>query len=188
MLVVITSEENHKDEVKTIHALFENGLERLHLRKPKSSEEEYQTIVERINPKYYSRISIHQYHNLADKYSLGGKHFRKSDKLKPIENEAKITSTGTHSIEEFLQQEPFYDDVFLSPVFKSISKLDYFPTETLDINHINVKLRKKAIALGGLNTQTIKEAKNKGYVNFAVLGAIWLSKNPIKTFIELNSQ
>ncbi|MGZ4048350.1 MAG: thiamine phosphate synthase, partial [Bacteroidia bacterium] len=45
----------------------------------------------------------------------------------------------------------------------------------------------KIIALGGIDENTIQEAINLGFDGAAVLGAIWMSKDPLEKFINLQN-
>lgn len=184
MLIVITSETKINNEAQLINTLFEAGLERLHIRKPTFSEKEYAVFISKINSGYYPKIFLHEHHALVEKYNLGGQHFRKKDNPIPLSIKTP-RSTGVHSIKEFKEKESYYDYLLISPVFESISKIGYRSEENLSIQQLNVDLKKKAVALGGITISNIQIAQKMGYSNFAVLGSIWTKKNPLSAFKEM---
>ena len=68
------------------------------------------------------------------------------------------------------------DYVFLSPVFDSISKLNYhanYTPEEIRKAHKAGIIDKKVIALGGIDTDNIRQVKNYGFGGAAILGALW---------------
>ena len=52
-MIVITNPTPITNEISTIHSLFENGLELLHIRKPDFSEDEMRSYLSEIELKYY---------------------------------------------------------------------------------------------------------------------------------------
>lgn len=73
-LVVITMPDFFADEAQCIEALFRNGLQYLHLRKPKASAEEYGALLRQIDPCYYDRIVLHDHFELLEEFPLKGVH------------------------------------------------------------------------------------------------------------------
>jgi len=47
---------------------------------------------------------------------------------------------------------------------------------------------KKIFALGGVCAENLKALKKMGFAGAATLGNIWLSKNPLKTFLEMKAK
>ena len=77
-------------------------------------------------------------------------------------------------------------------MFNSISKKEYasrFHNQSISTLFDKIKKRKKyilpVIALGGINLQTINQAKQLGFSGAAMLGGIWENDNPEKTFKEI---
>lgn len=188
-LIVITSEQAYVNEALLINELFDNGLMLLHLRKPSYTLAECTQLIEWIHKKYYDRIVIHQHHSLAIKYALKGVHLTESKRKMVNEseyldgfqqNQINYFSTSCHQIEDIKALQFDYAAVFLSPVFDSISKVNYKGKE-LDVNHLN----RKVIALGGITPEKCIEAKQLGYKGVAALGWIWNSDNEVQNFKEL---
>ena len=85
-------------------------------------------------------------------------------------------SRSCHSLEEVKEHKKNCDYVFLSPVFDSISKLNYhanYTPEEIRKAHKAGIIDKKVIALGGIDTDNIRQVKNYGFGGAAIMGALW---------------
>ena len=188
-LIVITSSERVEQESKKINALFEAGMEILHIRKPNFSKKEYIDLLNEIKMEYHSQIKIHDFFELADNYNLLGVHLNIRYPNYTGKRMVNI-SKSCHCIEE-LGAINEYDYVFLSPIFDSISKKGYFSNfddETLYTASLNGKINEKVIALGGVNQQTLPLVKKYAFGGAAVLGEIWKTEDIVTNFLNLNSK
>ena len=130
-LIVITHPDYFIGEGKLINALFDAGLQLLHLRKPGNDVVKFMLLMKEINPVYYPEISIHQHHELADMFLIKRLHY--PEKLWEVTSGAKrieLFAKGFHlsrSIHEWVPpaDTEFLDYVFFGPVFNSISKNGY---------------------------------------------------------------
>ncbi len=189
-LVVITKEDFFAEEAAWINALFEAGLEYLHLRKPKSTEVELEELLCKIKEQYYSRIALHDNFQLIVKYNLGGVHLN-SRNPEPPQGFAGRVSRSCHSVEEAAQTKKQYDYVTLSPIFNSISKQGYNAAFT-DVQLEQAKacgiIDNKVIALGGVTEENIHRAKEMSFGGVAVLGTIWnepTKDDAVKKFLDM---
>lgn len=197
-LIIITPEINHPEEIDFIHALFENGLLQLHVRKPFFSTTDYHDFLCQINQKYHSRISIHDNSELLKVFPGLGLHVRsltrESEKIGNIIGSLSPStiSTSFHSWNEIEKNQYPFDYVFISPVFDSISKKGYRANINLaEIKEIKQKMalqNKKQfpiIALGGVDATNIGLLYQNGFDGAAVLGAVWESGDPLGYFLKL---
>jgi thiamine-phosphate pyrophosphorylase len=185
-LIVITPEKNHPREFELITSLFENGLQILHIRKPQAAENELKNYLQQIPKKFYKKIVIHSHYKLAKELNLKGVHLtEKTRKEKRINSSLKIISTSFHSTIDILKSRRKYEYIFLSPVFDSISKKGYKGSFEIEDLKLLLKKNKNVIALGGINAENIKAVKQVGFFGVAFIGAIWQSKNPVKSYKEL---
>ncbi|SFT80766.1 thiamine-phosphate pyrophosphorylase [Lishizhenia tianjinensis] len=182
MLILFTPEQDHPQEMEIVCALFEAGLERLHLRKPGANKEVYKAYLEALPSKYCNKVYLHQHHDLKAHFPEIKLHQRNQDL--PNEN-FKAQTTGAHSIDEALEKLEHFEEVYLSPVFPSISKPGYESRETLSIAYLAAEKRSKIIALGGISSTTIEQAKSLGYQHFALLGTVWKAEDPLEIFRQL---
>lgn len=198
-LVLISNPENFNGEHKLVQKLFSAGLEYFHLRKPGYSIEDYIKYIEKMPEQYHKKIIVHNFIDLYPEYNLKGIHFSRVNKHRINEfNGAAIQkSISTHSYNELLNLNRF-DYAFLSPVYDSISKENYYskfsPEEITNFFKTN-KTDTRVIALGGISSGNIEKTLLMGFDGVAVMGALWNNffnwKNKDKTiryFTELNKK
>jgi len=184
-MIVITNPSSIANEISIIESLFEEGLSLLHIRKPDFSELEMAQFIHQIRLEFRSKLALHNHHELAEDFGINRIHFSEKDRKNsfPIRQHQKILSTSTHSMEDFNSLENDFDYAFLSPVYKSISKVDYHPKENLfEALKRRTNHKIKVIALGGIDAKNIKETLENGFDDVALLGTIWNNENPIKQF------
>jgi thiamine-phosphate pyrophosphorylase len=187
-LIVITSSERVEQEAEKINALFEAGMEILHIRKPDFSKQEYTNLLEKIKQKYHNLIKIHEFFELTENYNLLGVHLNVRNLNYTGKQKVNI-SKSVHLIEE-LENIDEYDYVFLSPIFDSISKKGYFSNfddELLTKASLEKKINQKVIALGGINQQTLPLLRKYAFGGAAILGEIWTTKDVVANFLNLKS-
>src|SRR5580693_580545 len=83
-LIVISSSKTLANETQILTSFFEQGLQTLHLNKPKYSTPKLAKLIRSIPEKYHNRIIIHSHHNLLLKFDLKGVHLTKKHKKKKI--------------------------------------------------------------------------------------------------------
>lgn len=186
-LLVLTSEGEVKDEANVLNLLFDNGLMTLHLRKPLFEVEDYQALLDKINPEFHKRIVLHFNHELCGQYGLKGVHLQENTRLtlnkKLLSYVAGFKSNGYsvsssfHTPEEIEEAKVAFDYVLLSPVFNSISKIGY-EGKGFNVRH----LKSNVFGMGGVNEHTIQKTYNLGYQGGGVLGGIWNSEDYLKSF------
>ena len=174
-LILITPPTYFVEEDKIITSLFEEGLDVLHLRKPNTAPMFAERLLTLIPEQYHKRIVVHGHFYLKDEYRLKGIHLNQRNPNLP-ENYKGHVSCSCHSLEEVKVQKRNCDYVFLSPVFDSISKKDYhanYTPEEIRQTHKAGIIDKKVFALGGIDTNNIRQVKEYGFGGAAILGALW---------------
>ncbi len=174
-LILITSPTYFVEEDQIITALFEEGLEILHLRKPGTIPLFAERLLTLIPERFHRRIVIHDHFFLQEEYRLKGIHLNARNPNPPSGYTGHI-SCSCHSLEEVKEYKPGCDYVFLSPVFDSLSKKNYkaaYPTEEIRAAAKEGIIDRKVVALGGIDQDNIAEVKNFGFGGAAVLGALW---------------
>ncbi len=193
MIIVFTAEHDQNHEIENINQLFEEGLEALHFRKPHFNFEKCVDFLEKIDASYHSKIMTHQFHGLTEMFDLNGVHFKETfrksistnieDFVLMLQTSGFEISTGFHNVDELIDNEYLYDYTFLSPVFDSISKLNY-QKKVFDFEKLK-QCNNRVIALGGIHKENISQVFEKGFDGVAVLGSIWQANDPIKAYKEL---
>ena len=187
-MIVITNPVAIADEINIIHALFECGLELLHVRKPEYSIEELKLFLSKVNPEFQSRMVLHQQHQVANEFGIHRIHFTESaraalDLESKDNNDGFIKSTSIHTMANFNQLDSCFEYAFLGPIYQCISKPDY--KSDLDVVKAiaqRTNFKTKLVALGGISIENIEETYQLGFDNVALLGSIWTSNQPIQNF------
>lgn len=190
-LILISPPKMHTNELDLLHQCFNLGLKCYHLRKPAFSLNDMAEYLREIDEKYINKVVLHSHHQLKEDFNLKGIHFREPDrkqflrKLKAeqegftqeLQQSQKLTlSSSIHSLEDLKTESDYFDYVFLSPVFESISKQGYKPKIKWEVSTIKEEVKPQLIALGGIEEDKILEVKKLGFEGVAVLGAVWKEK------------
>jgi thiamine-phosphate pyrophosphorylase len=190
-LVVISPEDEHAREHAVLDALFVAGLERYHVRKPAWSRVRLETWLQEVPERWRPRLVLHQHHELVETHGLGGRHWRDDGAAPAIsEMKGKLTSRSCHNLAAVRAALGRYDSVFLGPVFPSISKPGYEPSQRFSRTEISSLLANRTtgerhtavLALGGITPERVGEVHALGFDGVAVLGAIWGAADPVRVF------
>jgi thiamine-phosphate pyrophosphorylase len=190
-LIVITHEKYIAGEAVSINGLFEAGLQFLHIRKPSYHTEGIKNLLGFISKDFHPKIVLHGHYELLESFNLKGAHLpektRKGGKTEDIKT---IVSTSFHKLEDIKSEQINFEYVFFSPVFQSISKKGYKPSDRLQKVKDYLQSDKKpthppVIALGGITNENISQLKDIGFSGAASLGYIWENPNPLDQFNKL---
>ena len=175
MIIIISNPAPLADEATVINELFDAGMELFHLRKPEYTKEELKTLLLKIGSDHYSKIALHQHHELTEEFEIKRLHYteKKRMELKEFKKENGVLSTSVHSMKEYKNLSPDFDYAFFGPVFNSISKINYSSVVEDNFNLSREKTATKIIAIGGINEENINKAFEMGFDGAALLGAIW---------------
>ncbi len=183
-LIVITTPTYFIEEDKILTALFDEGLDILHLRKPDTAPVYAERLLTLIPEKYHRRIVVHDHFYLKDEYKLKGIHLSHRNPLVP-DNYTGHVSASCHTLDEVVADKKVCDYVFLSPIFNSISKDGYksafTPEKIRDAAEKGI-IDKKVMALGGVDEKNILRIKDFGFGGAAVLGGLWNKFNPASDY------
>lgn len=188
--IVITPPETGLQEVSHVQAMLQSGVPIVHVRKPTFSSEDTERYVNSFSEKYRSRLVLHQHHEIASKFKLGGIHYKERD----IPRTVKVapgnltTSISYHKTEQLLECKGAVDYCFLSPIYSSISKKGYGPGKELQdkssLGSYVASSRAPVVALGGIQPQNFEEIAELGFQGVALLGCVWNQPDPVEAATE----
>lgn len=188
-MIVISNPFFIEDEIEMLNSLLEEGLSLLHIRKPDFSEVEMAQFIHQIKLEFRNKMVLHNHHHLAEDFGINRFHFSEKERKSTSNDPARFSkpcrskSTSTHSIEDFNSLENDFQYAFLSPVFKSISKENYYPEiDLFEALKSKTNSETKVIALGGIDAENIQKTLENGFDDIALLGSIWNNENPVKQF------
>lgn len=196
-VIVITSPDKNDNEIPLITELFENGLETLHIRKPKFSSSDIQLYLQAIPSKYYDRIVMHGHYDIAIKNKLRGIHLHRRHRKRTWKNRWKLfwmrlkhpylkISTTFHSLQSLKENWWAFDYVFLSPIFTSHSH--YSHEESAGINLLKSVIHSsgtRVYALGGVTVDKLPVVQAAGFHGVGISGAVWKASTDHVTSLEM---
>lgn len=147
----------------------------IHIRKPNWTYSQIEALIREIPEDYYSRIVLHDHHELAVRYHLYGIHLNRRNP-EPIEGWQGSISKSCHSIEEVITWKKRCNYVSLSPIYNSISKIGYQAAFTKSQIEQAVKdgiITSKVYALGGVTYDKLQELEHTGFGGALLLGDAW---------------
>ena len=173
-LSIISLDYIFPGEEEVLCYFFENGIEYLVMRKPKNIEKDIVHLINRIPSKYHNRIIIQDRFNLIKHFNLNGILLSKKSPRAPVMEKRFSKSVACGRIGDIVRYQNFYH-IFFGPVFDSISKEikpAFEETALKEAKERNI-INDKTIAVGGIDENTIPEARMYGFEHIAVFGSLW---------------
>jgi thiamine-phosphate pyrophosphorylase len=155
-LVMISPEQDEPREIAVLGVLLAAGLERYHVRKLHWPAAQLETWLRALPEEWRSRLVLHSHHELVEKLSLGGCHWRDEKVGRGVPDEPQwggaacpqdalsalrstrstFTSRSCHDLTTLRAALGHYDSVFFGPVFPSISKPGYTTELTVKVERV----------------------------------------------------
>ena len=196
--ILFTYPEALPHETLLLQNLMRDEWDFLHVRKPDYSKEEMMNFLELIDD-YHHKVVLHSHFELIHEFDVAGINMN-AKAMANLSYQEELTSAcdmrdlclrdgqiyvrgqkpdlvsySAHRFSE-IQQLAFQTDyVFLSPIFDSISKVNYesaFDDQEI-LSAFLKDIDRKIIALGGLNNDRIEMCEELGFDGYAMLGHIW---------------
>lgn len=174
-LAVMTKSTFFVEEDKILATLFDAGLDNLHLYKPESSPIYSERLLSLLPENTYDKITVHGHFYLKEEYHLAGIHIDDKTETVPEGYKGHISCT-CHNIEDLKDARKKYSYVFLGNIFNSLSDSSQKSDITLkDLEEAAYKglINKKVYALGGMDMDKIKIARELGFGGVVVCGDLW---------------
>lgn len=174
-LIVLTTPDFFVEEDKILNSLFEEGLDLLHLRKPGTEPVYSERLLTLLPEEHHAQIVVHDHFYLKEEFHLKGIHLNQRNPNPPTDYQGHI-SRSCHSIDELTAAKKMCDYVFLSPIYDSISKEEYysaFSDDALQKAANEGLIDHKVMALGGVTDENMKELRDLGFGGVVILGDLW---------------
>ena len=155
--------------------VIEEGLENLHLYKPGASPMYSERLLTLLGEDYNSKITVHGHFYLKEEFRLKGIHIDDAYTEPPIGYKGNISRT-CHAISELKEAKKHCNYVFLHCIYDSQTNADEkstFTYEELKEASRQGLIDKKVFALGGMNLDNVKEAKDLGFGGVVICGDLW---------------
>ncbi len=174
-LAIMTKSAYFVEEDKILATLFEEGMENLHLYKPGASPLYAERLLSLLPDEYYRKITVHDHFYLKDEYGLAGIHLDDPAAEVPKGYKGRLgrTCTDLSTLKELKKQSNY---VILKNLFDSKELKDEKSDFTL--NQLEEASRQGLIdrhvfALGGMNIDNVRLAKDLGFGGIVIRGDLW---------------
>ncbi len=178
-LILLSTSDFFVEEDTIINALFEEGLDLLHLRKPGSEPVYSERLLTLLPEQWHKQIVVHEHFYLKEEFGLRGIHLSERAPEPPTGYKGQL-SRSCHSLSELNDTKAGMDYVFLSPVFNSITypdrKAAYTEQELHDAARAGL-IDRKVMAAGGINSETLPLLADYGFGGAVILGDLWTRFN-----------
>jgi thiamine-phosphate pyrophosphorylase len=163
------------EEDKILSALFDEGLENLHLYKPGSTPIYSERLLSLLPDDCYNKITVHDHYYLKSEYGLRGIHIDQPEDEVPDNYKGKISRTCL-SLDNLREMKKKCDYVFLKNIFDCIEFKEEKANFTIEELKTAAKaglIDKKVYALGGIDMDNIRIAKDLGFGGVVICGGLW---------------
>ncbi len=196
-LIALSSPDSNRKEIEIIQGLFEAGLDAYHLRKPGSSKQQLEAILQPLDASVRARIVLHSHPDLALKFSLQGVHASSSfhkpglltlsrRQLFALRFRNLQRSITCHSLERLTTTRSGFTSLVLSPVFNTISDRNISAGfDERSIRHALHRVDIPVYALGGIEEKTVVQARDLGFSGVVLQGTLWRHDRPVESFQEV---
>ena len=174
-LVIMTKSTFFVEEDKILASLFEEGMENLHLFKPNSSPLYAERLLTLLPKDYHRKITVHEHYYLKNEYHLAGIHIDNPLETQLDDYRGK-KSTTCNRLELLKDIKKKSEYVFLRNIFDSIEfpdeKSSFSPDQLQEAARQGL-IDKKVYAMGGMNIDNIKIAKDLGFGGIVICSDLW---------------
>lgn len=174
-LVIMTKSSFFVEEDKILNALFDEGLEALHLYKPASLPLYAERLLTLLPDDVHRYITVHEHFYLKDEFELAGIHISQPSGGVPEGYKGKITRT-CQQLEHVKEAKKNAKYVFLCNIFNGIEFQDKTASFTMSELEKAAKhglIDKHVYAMGGMTLDNIHVAKELGFGGVVICGDIW---------------
>lgn len=173
-LVILTQPTFFVEEDKIISALFDEGLDILHLQKPDSEPVYCERLLSLLPNEYYNRIVVHQHYYLKQEFDLRGIHIDNPDTQVPDGFRRHVTRS-TDRIGDLKEMKRNCDYVMLHSLFDSLHddvKASLTIQEMEDARSKGL-IDRHVYALGGMSLENVRVARELGFGGVCICGDLW---------------
>lgn len=174
-LAIMTKPTFFVEENKILEALFEEGLDDLHIYKPHSSPVYTERLLSLLPESTHRRITVHDHYYLKEEFGLAGIHLDDATSERPSGYRGNF-SRSCSDLSQLKEAKKKARYVFLRNIFDSLSepleKCSFSPTD-LQMASRQGLIDKHVYALGGLSLDNARRMKDLGFGGVVICGDLW---------------
>ena len=172
-LAIMTKPTFFVEEDKILTTLFEEGMENLHLRKPESSPIYAERLLSLLSENFSRRITVHDHFYLKNEYGLGAIHIDTPNTPLPEGYKGKFSRTCTELCQlKDAKKKAEYVFLNVNSNENNILSSEIISQELKNAAK-NGMIDKHVYAIGGMNIDNVKVAKDLGFGGVVICEDLW---------------
>lgn len=176
-LIVLSTPGFFVEEDQILTALFEEGMDLLHIRKPSSEPVLSERLLSLIPNEFHNKIVVHNHFYLKEEFDLRGIHLSQQEPSAPVDYTGKISRT-CYSIDQLSEErkQGKYEYIFLDSIYGGNSQNHRPSSFTSDQLHEAARkglIDRKVMASGGISLDNIPEIADMGFGGVVVCADLW---------------
>ena len=173
-LIIMTQPTYFVEEDKILSALFDEGMDILHINKADSDIEYAERLLTLLPARRRDRIVVHQNYFLKNEYDLRGIHLDNPGDRVP-DGFRKHVSRSTSDVADLKEMKKQCDYVMLHSLFDSLhgGRRASLTDEQLRAARKAGLIDRHVYALGGMALENIHVAKEYGFGGVVICGDLW---------------
>ena len=171
-LILMTTPNFFIEEHQILTALFDEGLDILHIRKPHTEPVYSERLLSLIPEEYRKRIMVHDHYYLKNEYKLKGIHL--NPRNNPPEKFKGTTSCSVTTLDDVRQLRKSVDYMILTPSSSEVGNAQAGVDEEIFAEYAKEKVvDNKLMYMGGASLENIGAIKSAGFGGAVLYGCIW---------------
>ena len=173
-IVLMTKSTFFVEEDKILTALFDEGLDNLHLNKPGAAPVYTERLLTLLPDDIYGKTTVHEHFYLKEEYGLRGIHLDDASSPLPEGYKGKYSRT-CFNIDDIREARRKTEYVFLKDTFAACedAHANELHNARLDRAASLGLIDKKVYAFGGVNIDNIRMAKELGFGGIVICSDLW---------------
>ncbi len=174
-LILLSTPDFFVQENTIINAMFDEGLDMLHILKPNSEPVYCERLLKLLDKKWLKKVVTHDHFYLKSEFKLHGIHLSQRNPIPPSQYKGHI-SCSCYTIDDVVRRKDKCDYVFLSQIFEGITRPDLQPSFSegeLEEAAKKGVIDSKVMAFGGVSLDKMNAIKEYGFGGCVIFGDIW---------------
>lgn len=170
-LLLMTTPDFFVEEHQILTALFDEGLDILHLRKPHTEPVYSERLLSLLPEEYRNRIVVHDHYYLKNEYRLRGIHL--NPRNEPPQKFKGTVSASATTLSDVQRLKRNVDYVLFTPQMETPGLDARHSDRQIDEWGATKTIDSKVMLMGGVTLDNVGRAKRAGFGGVVLYGAIW---------------
>lgn len=170
-LLLMTTPVFFVEEHQILTALFDEGLDILHLRKPHTEPVYSERLLTLLPAEYRNRVVVHDHYYLRNEYRLRGIHLNPRNEP-PAKTKGSVSASAL-TLPDVQRIKRNVDYVLFTPQMETPGQDAQHTERQIDEWGATKLIDNKVMLMGGVTCENVARAKRAGFGGVVLYGAIW---------------